>query len=305
MPPGECLEGLTLGHASRALGIVAVVFAAVLWGSTGTIQAILPAGKEPLVVAAMRLLLGAASLLVLALFSPAGRRGFAMLPAGRIIAAGLAIALYNLFFFAAVLRAGVGIGTAIAIGSAPIWVTAYEVLVRRRLPDRIRLLGQAISIIGASVLVFSGGGATGGIEGYLFAVLAGGAYAAYSLITSGIGTKVASSSVAAATFLVAALAVSPILFLLPTDWIVGRDAWLALVFLGVFSTGVSYAFYTWGLGHVAASTAVTLALIEPLTAWLLAILVVGEEITAVRVAGAVLLLAGLAIVAVIPVRRPE
>lgn len=291
-----------MGQASRALGIVAVVCAAVLWGSTGTIQAILPAGKEPLVVAALRILFGAASLVVLATCSRAGRRGFGHLPVGRIVAAGLTIALYNLFFFAAVLRAGVGIGTAIAIGSAPIWVTAFEVLIRRRFPDRIRLFGQAISITGASVLVFSGGGSGGDATGYLFAILAGASYAAYSLITGGIGTRAPSSSVAAATFSVAALAVLPILFVVPTGWIVGADAWFALIFLGIFSTGLSYAFYTWGLGHVAASTAVTLALVEPLTAWLLAIFVVGEEVTVIRVAGAALLLAGLAIVAIIPAR---
>ena len=58
----------------------------------------------------------------------------------------------------------------------------------------------------------------------------------------------------------------------------------------------------WSLGRIAASTAVTLALIEPVTAWLLATFVVGEAVTAAKLAGAVLILAGLAIVSLVPAR---
>jgi len=56
------------------------------------------------------------------------------------------------------------------------------------------------------------------------------------------------------------------------------------------------------LRRVAPSTAVTLALAEPLTAWVLAILVVGEPATLPRLAGAALLMAGLAIVTLTPSR---
>jgi len=47
---------------------------------------------------------------------------------------------------------------------------------------------------------------------------------------------------------------------------------------------------------VPASTAVTLALAEPLTAWVLALVVVGESATPLKLAGAALLLAGLYVV---------
>jgi len=286
----------------RLAGVAAVICAAMLWGTTGTLQAALPDGREPLAVAALRLSIGAAALLMLAAATPAGRTAFRDLPLRGIVFAGLSIGLYNLLFFLAVLRAGVGIGTAIAIGSAPVWVTAFEIITTRRLPRGRRALGQALSITGAGLLVASGEAGSGLASGALLAALSGAAYAAYSLATSRIGHLAPPATLAAATFSVAALITAPVLLVVPTAWLAEVRVWPVLLFLGVGATAVSYAMYTWGLRRVAPSTAVTLALAEPLTAWVLAILVVGEPATLPRLAGAALLMAGLAIVTLTPSR---
>ena len=286
----------------RAAGIAAVVAAAILWGTTGTLQSLLPAARDPLAVAALRLLVGAVTLIGLALLSGESRRAFRRAPWREAAFAGACIAAYNLLFFRAVIEAGVGVGTAIAIGSAPIWVTAFEVAAGRGWPSRLRLAGQAISIAGAALLVLAGTDEGGTVAGMVLAGLAGSAYAAYSLATARAGARAPSATVAAATFGVAALLTAPLIVVLPPTWLVGVEAWAAILFLGVGATGLSYALYTWGLGRIAASTAVTLALIEPVTAWLLATFVVGEAVTAAKLAGAVLILAGLAIVSLAPAR---
>jgi DME family drug/metabolite transporter len=280
----------------RAVGIAAVVAAAVLWGSTGTMQALLPPDREPLAVGALRLLFGAAALALLALARPESRRAFARLPWRALGFAGAAIAAYNLLFFRAVLDAGVGVGTAVAIGSAPIWVTLFEIAAGKGLPRGLRLAGQAVSIAGAGLLVLAGGAEVGAATGVLLAALAGASYAAYSLATAQAGSGLPPATVAAATFGVAAALTAPVLLVAPPVWLTGGQAWAAVLFLGVGATGLSYALYTWGLGRVAASTAVTLALVEPMTAWLLATLIVGEPITASKIAGAAMILAGLAMV---------
>ncbi|WP_340110191.1 DMT family transporter [Pikeienuella sp. HZG-20] len=287
----------------RALGVGAVVAAAGLWGSTGTIQTLLPAASDPFAVGALRLVFGAAALLALALGAPAGRRGFGALPWRGVVFAGLAIGAYNLLFFRAVLDAGVGVGTAVAIGGAPIWATAYEAAFRRRRPGRLRALGQAISILGVALLALAGGGAGASLTGVILAALAGACYAAYSLATSALGGRAPAATLAAATFSVAALAALPVLFLTPLGWLAAPQSWPAMLFLGVVATGLSYRLYTAGLARVAASTAVTLALAEPVTAWILATLVVGEPLTPQKLAGALLILTGLAAVALVPARR--
>ena len=43
----------------KRLSILTVVLAAILWGSTGTVQALIPEYKEPLVIGAVRLYLAA------------------------------------------------------------------------------------------------------------------------------------------------------------------------------------------------------------------------------------------------------
>ncbi|MHA3978408.1 DMT family transporter [Halovulum sp. GXIMD14794] len=282
------------------LGIASVIAAAMLWGTTGTVQALLPPERQPLVVAALRVLIGALALFALALSSRNSRLGFRDLPLPGVIFAGLSIGLYNLLFFLAVIEAGVGVGTAIAIGSAPVWVTLYEITLQRQMPGPVRAGGQMLAIAGACLLVFSGGTASGSALGYLLAAAAGAAYASYSLATSRISQHAPSTTLAAATFGTAALALLPVLFLVPVGWAAAPSAWPGLLFLGIGATALSYALYTWGLGRVTASTAVTLALAEPLTAWLLAIFVLDEPVTPARLAGAALLLAGLAIVTLAP-----
>lgn len=286
----------------RLVGVLAVILAAMLWGTTGTTQALLPEARVPLVVGALRLLVGALALLALAMARGDSRRGLSHLPWPEVLFAGVAIGLYNLLFFYAVSEAGVGVGTAVTIGSAPIWATLWEVLSQRRLPAPVRLVGQALSVIGVGLLGFASGGAGGSALGVALALMAGACYAGYSLATSRAGGRVPSTSLAAATFCVAALLTLPVLFVLPLGWLATPSAWGGIVFLGVAATALAYALYTWGLTRVAASTAVTLALAEPVTAWLLATLVVAEPVTLQTALGAVLILIGLVVVTVIPAK---
>ena len=102
------------------------VAAAMLWGTTGTAQSLLPPGVSPLWVAALRL---GGSALFFALLAQARRWAAAASGPGAdplwpardawpgIALAGLCMALYNLAFFAGVKAAGVAVGTAVAIGS--------------------------------------------------------------------------------------------------------------------------------------------------------------------------------------------
>ncbi|KJZ19405.1 DMT family transporter [Loktanella sp. S4079] len=283
----------------RLLSVAAVLMAAMLWGTTGTVQSVLPADREPLAVGVLRLVFGAIFLISLALANAQSRSGFATLPKRGVFLAGAAIGGYNLLFFYAVAIAGVGVGTAITIGSAPIWATLWETLTQRKLPDRVRLIGQAASIIGVALLGLAGGAEGGNSFGVILALGSGACYACYSLATSQLTAAAHTNTIAAATFSVAAILTLPALAFVPLGWIDGQ-AILGLVFLGFVATGVAYALYTWGLTQVAASTAVTLALAEPVTAWLLATFFVGEPLSTQSVIGAILILCGLVVVTAFP-----
>ncbi|MEM1046278.1 MAG: DMT family transporter [Pseudomonadota bacterium] len=277
------------------LAAATVLAAAILWGSTGTIQAILPADRDPLAVAWLRVAIGAMTLLLFCLPIAASRAGLSKVPLALAALAGAAMAVYNLAFFTGVTLAGVGVGTAIAIGSGPIWVALYEWLLRGRRPSNLQLVGQAICITGAIALVASNEGAKAPLVGYALTALAGLSYATYSLATSAIGRAAPVGSVAAVTFGLATILMAPALLFAGFRW-VGPESAAPILFLGIVSTGVSYYLFTYGVNRMRTSAAVTLTLAEPLTAWVLATLVVGEPLSGLKVAGAAILLVGLWIV---------
>jgi len=102
--------------------VAQVLGAAVLFGTTGTAQALGPAGTTPLGVGAVRLALGGAVLLgVLPLLGGRSGRAVALWRSPLGLAAGVCTALYQLCFFAAVKTTGVALGTLLTIGSGPVF----------------------------------------------------------------------------------------------------------------------------------------------------------------------------------------
>lgn len=69
-----------------------------------------------------------------------------------------------------------------------------------------------------------------------------------------------------------------------------------MAYLGLVATGASYLLFGHVLRHISAATGVTLALGEPVTAFVLANFVVGEQPGAVAYARLVLVLTGLLLV---------
>ncbi|MEM7522640.1 MAG: DMT family transporter [Pseudomonadota bacterium] len=281
--------------AQAGAGALAAVLAATLWGSTGTTQALFLSAADPIAVGALRLIVGAAALLCMLVVPPNGLRALKRLPWRGVLPAGCAIAAYNLLFFQAVLHAGVGVGTAVAIGSAPIWATAWEMVRKRRALDPLRIAAQSAAIAGVAVLSLASDGGEAGGTGVLLALGAGAAYATYSLITSATGRHAPPVAMAAATFATAGLAAAPALAFVSLGGLDDAPAMAAVGFLGVAATGVAYALYTWGLTRISASTGVTLALCEPVAAWALATALLGEETTVAKATGALLILIGLVV----------
>lgn len=277
---------------SPFFGILSVTIAAVLWGSTGTVQALISGPPAPEMIGALRLVIGAVTLALIAFATTGALRQFRSLPWRWVMLAGFSVCAYNLLFFRAVSVSGVGIGTAITIGSAPIWASAITTIVTQKLPLRSTLFGQSLAILGVLLLCVSGSN-IGSSFGVALALGAGLSYASYSIFTGAIGHSATPPVIASATFGTAALLVLPLLLFSPVTLAPTAPNLSLILFLGVAATGVAYLFYTWGLVRLTATTAVTFALIEPVTAWLLATFLLGEAVTAQNLSGAILVLAGL------------
>ena len=70
----------------------------------------------------------------------------------------------------------------------------------------------------------------------------------------------------------------------------------ATAYTGIVTAGVGYLLYSMAMRHIAPATGVTLALAEPVTAFVLAVLVVGERPGWPAVGGGLLVLGGLLVV---------
>src|SRR5690625_476729 len=114
-----------------------VLFAAMLWGTTGTAQGFAPEGAHPIAIGAMRLAVGGMSLLVVALLL--GQLRLKQWPVSPTILAALCMAFYQPLFFSAVHMTGVAVGTVIAIGSAPVLSGALEWIVWRKRSEERRV----------------------------------------------------------------------------------------------------------------------------------------------------------------------
>ena len=74
------------------------------------------------------------------------------------------------------------------------------------------------------------------------------------------------------------------------------DDALIVLYLGFIVTGAAYLLFTTGLQRISAATGVAATLIEPATAFVLAVTVAGEPFSAAGCFGFLAILAGLALI---------
>ena len=267
--------------------------AAVLWGTTGTAQALAPPGAQPAVVGAVRLLVGGTALLTLAAARGVLRGGGRWpIPATALAAASMAA--YQLFFFAGVAQTGVAVGTMVAIGSAPILAGLLGFLVRGERPGRRWVVATALAILGCSLLVTAGGGISADALGILLALAAGGAYATYTVAGKRLLEEHPPDATMAVVFCLGAVFLLPLLLVADLSWLTQPQGVAVALHLGLIATAAAYTLFARGLMAVPVATAVTLSLAEPLTASTLGVVLLGERLTASAILGIGLLFGGLA-----------
>lgn len=271
--------------------------AAVLWGTTGTAQALAPEGAEPAAVGAVRLAIGGGALLLLA-WARGVLRGGGRWPFIETSLAAGSMAAYQVFFFAAVARTGVAVGTVVAIGSAPILAGLMGLLVRAEHPGRRWMAATVLAIVGCGLLITAGSSLSVDVLGVLLALGAGASYAVYAVSSKGLLEGRAPDAVMAVVFSVGALLLSPLLLTADLGWLTHVRGMGAALHLGLVATAAAYALFARGLSAVPVATAVTLSLAEPLTAGTLGVLLLGERLTALATLGVGLLLGGLLLLAV-------
>ena len=256
-----------------------MISAAVLWGTTGTALALGPDGADPFAVGSLRLAVGGLALVVLSgvVGDSPFRRDWPIVPT--LVAAG-AMAAYQPLFFGGVTRTGVAVGTLVAIGSAPILAALGARIVRGEQLERRWVIATTATTAGLVLLV--AGGASMGIDvlGLLLALGAGAAYATYAIAAKDLLEGRRPLSAMAWIFGWAGLVSAPALLWADLDWLADPGGLVLVLYLGLVTTALAYALFAIGLSTTKVAMAATLTLAEPATAALLALVVLGETISA-------------------------
>jgi hypothetical protein len=296
-----------LGPLARAY--LPLLLTMIVWGVTYALTRSVVTHVGPLPAAMLRFALGSVVLLgVLAI----GERAVPRIPAGsgrRLVAGGLlGVALYNVLFF-------VGLGLAPSIDAAALMPVAAPIatagLAFLLLGERLRparAAGLGLGIAGAAVYLVAAPVSADypdRILGDLILIVAAVVWGGYTLmgrpLMATMGPMRATTwTVALGSIVLVAIGIPAALGI---DWTAQPpDLWLSILFLGAISTGIGYTGYYRGVRDVGPTAAALAMLLLPVTGAAAAILLLGESIAPLQVAGALLMAVGafLAIVAAPP-----
>lgn len=283
-----------------AAGVLALLLASLLWGTTGTSASFLPPDVAPLAIGASTMGIGG-----LLLFLTGPRLSSAVLrdPVTRRWAAfgAIGVFVYPLAFYSAMDLAGVAVGNVVALGSGPVFAAVFEWLGERHPLSARWAVSTGLAVLGIAGLAVGGQAGSGGTQagtlpGVGLGLLAGAAYAWYTYASSrAIQAGAPSRGTMGAMFGIGAVLLLPVLLVTGAPLL---QSWTAVGIAGYLAIGpmfVAYLLFGVGLRTVRSSAATTLTLLEPVVATILAVTVVGERLAPIGWCGLLLVLAGLAL----------
>ncbi|WP_172964575.1 DMT family transporter [Nocardia sp. FDAARGOS_372] len=301
---------------SRArAGVWLTVASGLAFASSGPLaKSVLAAGWSPGAVLAVRLTGAAAVMLVAAAL--ADPRGLARSPRHLRTIGGfgvVAVAGVQATFFLSLQHLQVGVALMIQF-LAPVVVIAWDWVVRGRRPTPLTLLGAAVALGGAALVidVFH----TEGLRpvGLAWAALSMLCNAAFFLLSARTSDSLAPVTLLGAGLGVAAVtswalglsSVLPLHFGTSTAVLAARElpVWAALALLITISTVVAYACGVAGAARIGSTLMSPVLLSEVLFAVALSRILLGEAIAPIQMVGALLVVGGIALARSGGQRRP-
>lgn len=278
----------------RALGISAVALGTIIWGTVGPVVRLFPAGTE-FQYSLVRNLTGTSALWLLVLFSRNKKR-YTKQDIVPILVGGTGAALFFPLFILAFQLTGVGVAAVVSIGVAPIFVGLIAWIALKQPPGKQWAIGTLIAVTGVVALNWPSGNNTVSILGVAFAIAAA---LGYSLQATGMGMiskRHTPFQCVAPMFTIGTLFQAPLSFGRDFSFLQDPVLLMGAFYGGIVTVALAYAVFIYGIARIGAATAVTVGLMEPLTASILGVLILGETVSAIGIVGSSLILTGLVVV---------
>ncbi|MFF5938224.1 DMT family transporter [Streptomyces sp. NPDC012508] len=280
-----------------------LIVAGIAWGTAGAAASLIfrVSDMGPLALSFWRCV-GGLVLLLGALALRPRQRTTAAAPAQprrrrliRILGTGIGLTVFQSAYFAAVEATGLAVGTVVTLGAGPVMIALGA---RLTMGERLGGGGAAAvggALAGLAVLVL--GGESGEVRplGVALAVLSAAGYAAITLLTRWLGRDGGRSDALSTTTWAFAIGAVGLLPMAAAEGLfphTGQPAEVLglLVYVAAVPTALAYALYFAGAAVVRAATVSVIMLLEPVSAAVIAVAVLGEELTPATLAGTLLLL---------------
>lgn len=285
---------------SPVAAMAAACGAAFLWGTGALVVNLLIArfGLSPESISFWRFVVGA--LFLLALFARPAHVPRLRVQATLLLGAGACMAMYVLCWFLGIARIGAAVPTLIALCLPPVLVTLVAVVRGRERLDAGLVATLAAALVGTALVVMRHGGMAAGtpagvvLAGVGFSVASAVLYAGFTLVSGRLSQALGAGPATMGLTVVAAMVMGLSALYTPLAWPneIPPEAWL--LYLGLVTAALALLAFSWGAARLSPTALTVATLVEPLTAVLLAALLLGEALSLAQWAGAALMLASIA-----------
>ncbi|MEU6575776.1 EamA family transporter [Streptomyces sp. NPDC046805] len=290
--------GLPLGR-----GLLYLIVAGAAWGTAGAAASLVYRASDmgAVTLSFWRCAVGLVLLLAGRLLRPStsrsprpARREPLPRRAVKAVAIGLGLAVFQTGYFAAVSATGLAVATVVTLGAGPVLIALGARLTLGERLGRGGVAAVAGALAGLAVLTLGGSSATVRPWGVLLALVSAAGYCAMTLLTRwwGRDSDTDGSDTTVWAFAVTSLCLLPFALaagLVPHTAEAARVLWL-LIYIAAVPTALAYALYFAGAAVVRSATVSVIMLLEPVSAAVLAVALLGEHLTASTVAGTLLML---------------
>jgi drug/metabolite transporter (DMT)-like permease len=275
---------------------------AVIWGGTFVAGRIAAAEIPPLSAAFTRFLFASLALMIVAIRSPepfwppprTGRWRLVLLALTGVVA-------YNIFFFMGLKHIDAGRASLI-IANNPIAIMLGSALVFQERLTRTKVAGGVLSVAGAVVAItrgrwpFSGSPSFGWGEVLICGCVT--SWVVYSLVGRSVMRALSPLKTVTYATVIGTLGLLPVALMEGVSgfWaVISPTVWVSLLYLGVLGTAVAFVWYYDGIRQVGPVAASQFINFVPVSAILLAGLLLSEPLTPSLAIGAAMVVAGVSL----------
>jgi drug/metabolite transporter, DME family len=204
------------------------------------------------------------------------------------------IAGFQIAYFGAIGSTGVAVSTAVGIGLSPVFTGLWTAVTERRRPSPGWMVGTVVAVGGLCLLALTKA-VTFSLAGLGLSVLAAAFFSLQAISIQALTKRHDDATALTGILALGAVLMAPVIGATATPNLLTGQGIAGVAYLGVVTTGMAYWLFARGIRHIGAAAAVTITLLEPAAAAVIAAVALHEELSAGQWAGIVLIGAAITI----------